>query len=90
MTDLPNLNKPDKAAADHAANFDRPTYKVWKQQQDVCKRVTMELKAEGKTQAQIGKLLGEMPAGFVKLVTLVWAIIYLTHHEPVVQCVCPA
>lgn len=31
--DLPKLNKPDRAAAEHATDFDVPLYNVWKQQE---------------------------------------------------------
>jgi hypothetical protein len=31
--DMPNLNKPDRAAADHATDFDPPIYNAWKQQE---------------------------------------------------------
>jgi hypothetical protein len=30
--ELPNLNKSDKAAAEHATDFDPPIYNIWKQQ----------------------------------------------------------
>jgi transposase len=32
MADLPNLNKPQQSAADHATDFETPIYNVWKQQ----------------------------------------------------------
>jgi len=32
MADLPNMNKPDKAAAEHATDFETPIYNIWKQQ----------------------------------------------------------
>lgn len=33
MADLPKLSKPDRAAAEHAVDFDPPIYNVWRQQE---------------------------------------------------------
>ena len=33
MADLPKLSKSDKAAAEHAVDFDPPIYNIWKQQE---------------------------------------------------------
>lgn len=31
--ELPNLNKPDIAVAEHATDFNPPIYNIWKQQE---------------------------------------------------------